>query len=340
MKKSILRRASIAALAVALAATASACAQAPSGDASDAGGNAEVPTIGISTIVAHPDLDALIQGITDGLEEAGYVDGEDVIVDVQNAQGDIALTTTIAQKFVADNVDIIVGVSTPSSQAAVKATENSDIPVVFTGVSADPAEAGLAKPGNEPLGRLVTGVYTPDTVEEQLDLFAELTPNLQRLGFLYNAGEANSVASRSLVEAAAQERGWELVDSPVTSSNLVTAAMDALVGQVDAVLLPQDNTVMTGLQALIKIASDNKLPLYTSDTSSVEEGALATVATNTYEQGKQTAAMIVKMLTGTSANDIAPEAAGNVTMWVNTTAAAAMGVTVPESVLATAHIAE
>jgi len=340
MKKPMLRRAAVVALALALTATISGCGQASPGDAADAADAAMVPTIGISTIVSHPDLDSLIQGIQDGLEEQGYVEGEDVIVDVQNAQGDIALTTPIAQKFVADGVDVIVGVSTPSSQAAVKATENTEIPVVFSGVSADPAEAGLAGPGNEPLGRLVTGVYTPDTIEDQLDLFAELTPNLQRLGFIYNPGEPNSVQSRSLVEAAVQDRGWELVDSTVTSSNYVSAAMDALVGQVDAVLLPQDNTVMTGLQTLVKIASDNKLPLYSSDTSSVEEGALATVATNTYEQGKQTAAMLVKILKGTSANDIAPEPAGNVTMWVNTASAQAMGVTVPESILKTANLAE
>ncbi|MEV7646934.1 ABC transporter substrate-binding protein [Arthrobacter sp. NPDC089319] len=337
MKKSMLPTVSIAALAFALTATMSACGQPASGSAED---SAKVPTIGISTIVSHPDLDALIDGIKDGLEEQGYVEGEDVNVEVQNAQGNISLTTTIAQKFVEDKVDVIVGVSTPSSQAAVKATENSSIPVVFSGVSADPSSAGLAKPGNESLGRLVTGVYTPDTIEDQLDLFAELTPSLERLGFLYNPGEPNSVQSRDLVEAAAKKRGWTIVDGTVASSNYVSTAMDALVGKVDAVLLPQDNTVMTGLQTLIKTASEKKLPLYTSDTSSVEDGALATVATNTYEQGKQTATMIAGILQGKSANDITPEPAGQVTTWVNTTAADSMGVTVPASILNSAQIAK
>ena len=336
MKKSMLPRLSIAALAVAIA-VLSACGQTASGNAED---SAKVPTVGISTIVSHPDLDALIDGIKDGLEEQGYVEGKDVNVEVQNAQGNITLTTTIAQKFVEDKVDLIVGVSTPSSQAAVKATENSDIPVVFSGVSADPSSAGLSKPGNKALGRGVTGVYTPDTVEDQLDLFEELVPEIKRLGFLYNPGEPNSVQSRDLVVEAATKRGWTVVDGTVDSTNYVATAMDALVGKVDAVLLPQDNTVMTGLQTLVKTGSDKKIPLFSSDTSSVEEGALATVATNTYEQGKQTAKMIVKILEGTSADDIDPEPAGQVTTWVNKSAAEAMGVTIPESVLDVAQVTE
>lgn len=337
MKKSMLHRVSIAALALTLTTTMAACSQTASGNAE---GSAKVPTVGVSTIVSHPDLDALIDGIKDGLKEKGFVEGKDVNVEVQNAQGTISLTSTIAQKFVQDKVDVIVGVSTPSSQAAVKATENSSIPVVFSGVSADPSSAGLTKPGNESLGRLVTGVYTPDTIEDQLDLFAELTPNLKRLGFLYNPGEPNSVQSRDLVEAAANKRGWTIVDGTIVSSNYVSTAMDALVGKVDAVLLPQDNTVMTGLQTLIKTASDKKLPLYTSDTSSVEDGAIATVATNTYEQGKQTATMVAEILRGKSANDLAPEPAGQVTTWVNTTAAESMGVTIPTAILDTAQIAK
>lgn len=337
MNKSTQRKAALVSLVLALATSLTACAQGtPEGTAA----KPTIQTIGISTIVSAPDLDALIQGIQDGLKHEGYTEGKDLKVEVQNAQGNISLATTIAQKFVADKVDIIVGVSTPSSQAAVKATENTKIPVVFTGVSADPSAAGLAKPGNEPLGRLVTGVYTPDTTTGQLELFGQLTPNLKKLGFIFNPGEANSVQARALVEAAAQKHGWTLVDATVTSSNDITAAMNALVGQVDAVLVPQDNTVITGLPAIIKVATDNKLPLYSSDTSSVKQGTIATVATNTYEQGVQTAAMLSKILKGASANDIAPEAAGKVATWVNTTAAAAMGVTIPAKILDTAEIAK
>jgi len=327
---------SVALVAVALVGL-SACgeSEAASGDTT-----AARPKIGISTIVSHPDLDSLIQGIKDGLVKQGYTDGKNVDIEVQNAQGNIALATTIAQKFASEKVALLVGVSTPSSQAAVKATENTSIPVVFTGVSADPASAGLAGPGNTPLGRKVSGVYTPDTIEEQLDLIAKLTPTLKRLGFLYNPGEANSVGARKAVKAAAERRGWAIVDGTVSSSNDVSAAMTALAGRVDAVLLPQDNTVITGLPAITKIGADKKVPVYSSDTSSVKDGALATVATNTYEQGVQTAVILAKILTGTSADDIAPEPAGKVAMWVNTTAAAAMGVTVPAEVLSTAEVAK
>ncbi|GAA4368867.1 ABC transporter substrate-binding protein [Paeniglutamicibacter cryotolerans] len=337
MNKLTPRKATLLSLALVVAASLTACGQGGSGEA-DA--KPEMKTIGISTIVSHPDLDTLIQGIQDGLKQEGLTEGKDIKVEVQNAQGNIALATTIAQKFAADKVDVIVGVSTPSSLAAVKATENSSIPVIFTGVSADPAAAGLAKPGNEPLGRLVTGVYTPDTTVDQLELFGQLSPDVKKLGFLFNPGEANSVQARTLVDAAAQTHGWSLVDATVTSSNDISAAMNSLVGRVDAVILPQDNTVLTGLPAILKIATENKLPVYSSDTSSVKEGTVATVATNTYEQGVQTAAMLAKILKGTSANDIAPEPAGKVATWVNTTAAENMGVTVPANILETAEIAK
>jgi len=170
---------------------------------------AEKVTIGIMQIIDHPALNAVRDGLKDALQEVyGYVEGENIVYDAQSAQGDVATANTIARKFVAAGVDVIVSIATPTSQAAANATR--DIPVVFSAVT-DPVAAGLVKDLEKPGGN-VTGISDMTPVDRQIYLIKFLFPNAKRIGTLYNSGEVNSVVTNDLAKKACAENGLELLE--------------------------------------------------------------------------------------------------------------------------------
>ena len=287
--------------------------------------------VGITQFVSHPALDLDQQGFIDQLKEEGFIDGEKVEIDIQNSQGDPNMAKTIADKFVADKADLILAITTPSSQAAYQATKNTDIPVVFIAVS-DAVGAGLIKEIDKPTGNNVTGVYSADPVEQQMDLIQEIQPNAKKVGVIYNAGESNSVSNVKRMKEHLKGK-MEVVEVTVSSSNEVQAAAQSLVGRVDAVFMPQDNTVMSAVEALIKISQDNDIPLYTGDTESVKKGALATLGNDEYDCGRQGAVIAARILRGEKAGEFVPEEIRKRTLLINETAAKAYGITLPEAVL-------
>ena len=162
--------------------------------------------IGISQIVTHPALDATRQGVIDGMAAEGYVEGENVEFDYQTSEGDMTLVAAIAQKFVSDQVDAIVSIATPDSQASVKAAEGSGIPVIFSAVT-DPVGAGLVTSWDSHADENVTGVSDMIVVSDDVDVILEIVPGLKTLGTLYNAGEDNSVFLTQQLLKAAADRG-------------------------------------------------------------------------------------------------------------------------------------
>ena len=185
-------------------------------------------------------------------------------------------------------------------QAAVRATRDSGIPVVFVAVT-DPVSAGVLATVDRPSGTHVTGVYNFDPVEAQMELARELRPGLKTLGVIYNAGESNSVANVKLLKAVTQKFGWSLVEATVTSTAEVRTAAQSLVGRTDAAYMPTDNTVMAGLEALLRVAQDAKLPLVTGDVSSVQRGALGAVGDDPEDKGRQAGALAARILRGDEA---------------------------------------
>jgi putative ABC transport system substrate-binding protein len=289
-------------------------------------------TVDVTAIVEHPALDAARDGVKDALAEAGYKEGENLKFVYQSAQGNPATAAQIARQFIGEQPDVIVPISTPSAQAVVAATH--DIPVVFTAVS-DPVGAQLVKNLEKPGGN-VTGLSDMSPVAAHIDLIKEILPGVKTIGFLYNSGETNSVSLLAAFKQAADKAGIKVVESAATKTAEVQGAARALVGRVDAIYVPTDNTIVSALEAAVSVAEEAKLPLFTADTDSVKRGAIAALGFNYYDVGKQTGAIVVRVLKGEKPGDIPVEVAKGTDLVVNKKEAEKIGLKLPEGVLSRA----
>ncbi|MFN7009191.1 MAG: ABC transporter substrate-binding protein [Allorhizobium sp.] len=289
---------------------------------------AEEVTVAVTAIVEHPALDAARDGIKEALAEAGYKDGENLKFVYESAQGNPGTAAQIARQFVGDAPSVIVPISTPSAQAVVSATR--DIPVVFTAVS-DPLGAELIKDMEKPGGN-VTGLSDMSPVADHIALIKEITPNAKSIGFIYNTAEANSVSTLAALKAEADKAGLTVVESVATKSAEVQGAARALVGRVDVIYVPTDNTIVSAFEAAVGVAEEAKIPLYAGDTDSVNRGALAALGFNYFDVGKQTGEVVVRVLKGEKPGDIPVRVAAGTDLVINKKAAAKMGVTFPESI--------
>ena len=282
------------------------------------------PLVAVTAIVEHPALDATRDGVKEALAAEGFVDGKTITFVYESAQGSPATAVQIARRFVGEGPAVIVPISTPSAQAVVAATR--DIPVVFSSVT-DPVGAKLVTNREHPGGN-VTGMSNMSPIGKHLDLVQEILPSLKRLGVIHNPGEVNS---RTLV-------GMLKAEAPASKSSDVQAAAQSLVGRVDAVYVPTDNTVVSAFEALVQVGRQNKLPVIAGDIDSVPRGAIAAVGFNYTDVGRQTGRMVARVLRGERPGDIPVEQAQTLELAVNPAAAEAMGVTLPEALVARADI--
>ncbi len=289
-------------------------------------------TVGISQVVTHPALDATRQGVIDALADNGYVEGDNLAIDYQNSEGDPSLFASIAQQFVTNKVDLIVSIATPNSQAAIAAAEGTDIPVVFTAVT-DPVGSGLISDWNSHPNEKVTGVSDMIVVSDDVDLIKDIIPGIKKLGTMYNSGESNSVFLVSELHKACDALGIEVVEATVSTSAEVSTAAQSLVGQVDAVWVGTDNTVVSGLEALVGVCEDNEIPLFAADEDSIDRGCIAAYSFDYYDIGYQTGEMVAKILDGKDVTTIPVEKGKVISLSVNTAAAERMGITLSQSII-------
>ena len=318
---------------VALAGVAVGCggdeAEPASSPSASADATSKAYNIGISQIAPHPALDATVQGFQDALAEAGFAN---VKYDLQNAQGDMATTASIAQKFAGDDLDLVVGVGTPSAQALAKAV--TDTPVLFTACT-DPVGAGLLQDLNAPSAN-VTGASDMQPTKPILELVKAFRPDAKAVGMVYNAGESNSVFLVTQAEKDAATMGLTIVKAPAGTSAEVQAAAKSLIGRADAIMVVGDNTAVTALEAIIKVAEQNQMPLVAGDPDSVKRGAVAAWGFDYYDHGKQAGELAAKVLSGTPISDIPVVFAQDLQLSVNEKAAAAQGVTIPADLVSQA----
>ncbi|MDJ0702279.1 MAG: ABC transporter substrate-binding protein [Leptolyngbyaceae cyanobacterium MO_188.B28] len=288
--------------------------------------------VAITQIVEHPALDSIRDGVKDELAAAGYEEGNNLKWMWESAQGNPAIAAQIANKFVGEQPDLIIAIATPSAQAVVSATDQ--IPVLFSGIT-DPLGAKLVTDLENP-GGLVTGVSDLSPIAQHLDLIAEISPNANRIGVLYNAGESNSVSLVSLLKQETSQRNMTLVEATVANSGDVATAARSLVGKVDAVYIPTDNTVGSAVESVVKVGLDNQLPVFAADTDTVKRGAIATLSFNYYDVGRQTGQMALRVFGGEKPGNIAVESAKKLELSLNLGAAEGMGLTIPDSVISRA----
>lgn len=287
--------------------------------------------VATTAIVEHPALDAVRDGVREALEKAGY-SGDKLEFSYESAQGNPATAAQIARRLVGEAPDVIVAIATPSAQAVVAATR--DIPVVFSAVT-DPVGAKLVKQMDAPGGN-VTGLSDMSPVDRHMDLVKEFLPNAKVIGVPYNPGEPNAVSLVEMLKEIAPEKGLEIKTAAAPKSSDVMQAARSLVGKVDAIYVPTDNTILTALEAVVKTGMDNKIPVFAADTGSVERGALAAMSFNYHSMGVETGETVVRILKGEKAGDIPVRIASGDELYVNQKMADAIGVAIPDAVRARA----
>lgn len=249
--------------------------------------------IGVTQIVEHPSLDAAFAGFKEALADNGYIEGENIEYDVQIAQGDQTNSLTIAQNFVANKVDLIFANTTQSAQSALNATK--DIPIVFTSVT-DPIGAQLVQTFESPGGNVTGTTDThPDAIATTINFIVDEV-KAQKIGVLFNSGEQNSQVQVDAVKNLLKDKGVELVERSVATSAEVKQATETLVGNVDAIYIPTDNTVVSALESVIAVANEKDIPLFVGELDSMKRGAVAASGFEYHDIGYDSGLMAVDIL--------------------------------------------
>ncbi len=290
--------------------------------------------IGIVQIVRHEALDQAKEGFVQALEDEGFSEGVNLTISYKCAEGEQATARSIADGFVADEVDLILAIATPAAQAAAQATQ--EIPILITAVT-NPLDVGvddIQKPGGN-----VSGTTDLNPVGDQLALIKEINPEAKTVGIIYNPGETNSVFQVKLAREIAPELGLTLVEKAAPTGNDVLAAAEALV-DVDAIYIPTDNTVVAAIESVLRVAESEKIMVIAGEDNSVKAGALATIAgIDYYQLGYQTGKMAARILRGEAEPSTMPiEGQDSYVDMVNLTAAERMGIELPQSLLDRAEL--
>lgn len=291
----------------------------------------EVKVVSVNQFVEHPALDGVLKGFQDQLREEGF----QIDYRVHNAQANMATANLIAQQIVGERPDLVLAIATPSAQAMAQTVKKNPqmqkTPILFSAVT-DPLSAGLVPDLQRPGGN-ITGTSDLTPMDKHLGLIREFHPEITALGVIYNSGEANSKALVDLLKAETAKAGITLVEATVARSSDVFQAAKSLVGKVQAVYVPTDNTVVSAFEALAKVCQESKLPLYAADVDSVPRGAVAALGFDYYEHGRQAGAMASRIFQGADPADTPVETQKDLELHINLPAAKLMGVAIPEGML-------
>jgi putative ABC transport system substrate-binding protein len=288
--------------------------------------------IGVSKIVSHPALDAVVKGMQDELAAEKI----NATYDLQNANGDINAAASIATKFQSEKVTLAVGVATPTSQSLVNTLKG--IPIVFTAVT-DPVKAGLVaslKKGD----RNVTGVSDMTPVKQQIELLLKVK-KVKRLGHIYTSSEENAVVLAGIVKQACKELGIEYVETTVSKSSEVKQAVQAIIRRVDALYISTDNTVVSAMSGVTDVAMKARIPIISADPSSAENyPVLAAWGFDYYKMGRVTGKLVAEILKGKKPEQIPTQfmtKTSDIDLLINLDVAKKLGLTFPKDIIKSAN---
>ncbi len=282
--------------------------------------------IGMLQYMSHPSLDQIAQGTIDQLEARGYVNEENINLNFFNAQGDQSNMNTISDQFVNDRTDLMIGITTPASQALANAS--SEIPIILGAVT-DPEHAGLVASNAEPGGN-ITGISDMTPVEEQIQLIRTLLPEAESLGVMYSTSEDNSILQGDIAEDIASEYGFVPVVSTVSSTNDVSQVTASLVNDVDAIWVGNDNTVASAFPTLLEQTDKASIPVFPAVDMMVAQGGLATYGLNQYQIGIATGNITADVLEGADPATTSVRRAQEVDLVINYEKADELGINIPE----------
>lgn len=289
----------------------------------------DVYKIGICQQMEHQALDSATEGFQDALVEK--LGEEKVEFDYQNAQGEQTNCASIATKFVNSNVDLIMANATTSLQACAAAT--ADIPVVGTSVT-DYVTAGVAESNDAP-GRNVTGTSDLAPVDKQIELLLELVPDAKKAGILYCSSEANSVYQAEKAEEALKAENMEVERYTVADSNDIQQVVTKMSDSCDVIYIPTDNTIANNMEGVKNITVPAGIPVICGEENMCAVGGLATLSISYYNIGYNAGLMAYEILVnGKNPADMPIQYADEVTVKYNADVAAALGMKMPEDMVA------
>lgn len=257
-------------------------------------GSKEKVTVGIVQYMDHIALDASKEGFIDALKDNGYKDGENITIDLQNAQGDQSNLGSISDRFVSNKVDLVLAIATPAAQAI--AGKTTEIPILATAVT-DFESARLVDSNDTPGGN-VSGTSDMNPIKEQIDLLIKLVPNAKTVGVLYTSSEDNSILQANMAKKAIEAAGLKYEEVTVTNSNDVQQATQSIVDKCDAIYIPTDNVFSSAMPVVSGITTQSKTPVICGEEAMLQNGGLATLGISYYDLGYQTGLMAVKVLKG------------------------------------------
>ena len=283
----------------------------------------DVFRIGISQFITHQSLDATREGFVDELAKQGYVEGENIEIDLQNAQGEQRNLKTISQQL-AESSDVVLAIATPSAQSLANTTQTT--PVIFSAVT-DPVSAKLVESREHPGGNVTgTSDQSSDAISTQINLIKKVLPKAKSIGILYTQSEPNSVVQKDEAKRLLEEKGFTVVEKTILDSNNVKAAAESLMTEVDMVFVPTDNIISSTMETVKQVSIRHKVPVFGGSTEMVAVGGLYNYGTNYEELGRQTARMLVRILKGEKPENIAVELPEKLELHTNQEMAAALGI--------------
>ena len=323
-----LKKAAAILMAAAMTASLAACGSSSSGESSSesSAGSDGTYTIGICQQMEHPALDAATEGFQDACKEK--FGGDNVEFDVQNAQGEQTMCSTIINNFVSSDVDLILANATLPLQTAAQAT--ADIPILGTSVTDFASALGISD-WTGATGVNISGTCDLAPIEEQEDMLTELLPEAKTVGILYCSAESNSKYQAELFETELEKDGIEYKEYTAADSNEIQSVVTNAVSECDALYIPTDNTMASNTQIINNICLPAKVPVIAGEQGICSGCGIATLSISYYDIGYRAGEMAYEILAeGADISTMEIETAPQVTKMYNPAICEELGITVPD----------
>lgn len=329
MRKNLVSKVIAATLTAALAMSLTACGSSSSASTTESS-SGDKKTIGVIQYTTVPSLDNCYEGFVKGLADEGFVEGENLTIDFQNANAEVSTADTEAQTMAQKKYDLIGAIATPAAMSAYGACKADKIPVVFTAVS-DPVSAQLVK-SLDKSETICAGSSDQLPLEAQLQMIRAFLPEAKKIGVLYTTSEPNSITNLETLKELAPKYDFESIEAiGVTNSSEIAAGAESLVASgVDCINNFTDNNVVNNLPTVLQAASKANIPVFGSEEGQVYDGCLASISIDYVALGEETGKIAGKILKG----ELKPEdseiyTANEGTPFVNTDVAKTLGLEIP-----------
>ncbi|TPR18294.1 tryptophan ABC transporter substrate-binding protein [Apilactobacillus timberlakei] len=288
-----------------------------------------IPEVGILQLTEHPALDAIHHGIIQGLKESGFQPGKNIKIDFQNAENDQSNLKTMSTKFANENVDLSIGIATPSAQVLANTVKNR--PLVL-GAITDPKSAGLVDSNQKP-GRNTTGVSDLPPMKQQIDLIKQIMPHMKTLGIIYTSSDDSATSQYQRFTQLCKQEGIRVKGYSIANTNDLNQVATQMVQNVDAVYVPNDNTVASAIQTLVAVANKRNVPIFPTASSVVKNGGLATYGLNQFKLGVETGKVTAQILKGKNASNMPIQTLNRGDLAINLNQAKKLGINIPQSLI-------